>query len=417
MAMTGTSIRPRGEGDLLLLAPCLPCPSERGHRLRWYQLLRFLARSHRVHLGCFLDPDRDRAQLGHIKALCYETCFVEARPASGAHALRALGAPAPIAPGRGRSETLAGWVARLQRRVPLFAALACGARMASHLPSAPACLRLIDFPELESDRRRRAAAGMRWPLGPLRQREAARQLELERAGARDCEHLLFASSAQAALFAERAPESAHKAIILGNGVDADHFSPHIVQRDPFPAASRTLVMPAAMDDPVNAAAAAWFAHEVFAPLRASEPALRLSLVGARPGPRVRALEKIEGVAVVGAVADLRPWLAHAALVVAPQQAAHGAPPRLLEAMAMQAPVVASPQALAGLDLSPNGELLVADGAGDFITAVRAALAAPQRDTLARAARARVMRERGWHTSLAPLATLLDGGQPRRASAS
>jgi sugar transferase (PEP-CTERM/EpsH1 system associated) len=394
--------------DLLFLAPCLPCPIDRGHRLRWHHMLRFLGRHYRVHLGCFADLERERAHIGRVRALCYETCFVAPPRAARMPRLGALALP------RDLDGTLVRWVERLLQRHPVTAALACSARMAGYLAAA-GCTRVLDLVELESDRRRRAAAALRWPLGALRLREAGWWHEQERALARDCEHVLFATGSQAALFGQLAPESAHKASAIGNGVDTDYYSPHIVHRNPFAADTRAIVLAGAMDDGANAGAALWFAREVFAALRASDPALRFYVVGARPGPRVRALARLPGVAVTGTVPDLRPYLAHAALVVAPQQDLHGMQHKVLEAMAMQKAVVASPQTLAALAARPGIDLLAADGAAETVAQVRAALAAGRAAAVGKAARAGALSDYHWQARLAPLAALCEQAAAHQAS--
>lgn len=402
---------PGGAGafsDLLLLAPCLPYPPDRGDRLRWYQMLRFLGQRYRVHLGCFADPERDRAHIGRIKALCYETCFVAPPQGARVRALRAFARGLPRQP----DEVLAGWIDRLLRRHPVGAALACSAHMASYLPGA--CTRVIDFADIESDKRRRAAAARRWPLAALALRQADMLSAHEHARALQCEHALFGSASHAALFGRRAPGSAAGAVVVANGVDADYFSPHIVHRNPFAPDGRTILFAGAMDDAGNANDAAWFAQHVFVALHAADPGLRLCVAGARPEARVRALARLPGVSVTGTVPDLRPYLAHAALVVAPAQAPHGVQLKVLEAMAMQQVVVAAPRALAGVAAWPGIELLVADGAGEFQRQVRRALAGEDIGAIGKAARARVLREHSWPASLAPLAALFEMPTARQA---
>jgi sugar transferase (PEP-CTERM/EpsH1 system associated) len=404
--------------DLLFLAPALPYPPDRGDRLRWYHMLRYLGRRYRIHLGCFADPRRERAHIDRVRALCYETCFVEPPPPGiRMRSLRALARGDALALPAYRSAELEAWAARLRQRHPVQGVLACSVRMAGYLPALEGITRVIDLVDVESEKLRRAAAGLRWPRAALWEREAAVLLAHERALARNAEHVLFASGDQAALFAALAPEAAHKALALTNGVDADYFSPHIVHRNPFAAGVRALVMAGAMDDWANAAAAEWFAREVFAPLRATDPALGFYAVGARPGARVRALARIKGVTVTGTVPDVRPFLAHAALALAPLRVAHGMQNKVLEAMAMQKLVLATPQALAGLSVCPGVELLAADGAPQFAGQLRAALGAGPWGEMARAARARVMQAYGWQANLAPLAALFDGAPLRRASAS
>ena len=66
--------------------------------------------------------------------------------------------------------------------------------------------------------------------------------------------------------------------------------------------------------------------------------------------------------VTGAVADIRPYVAHAAVAVAPLRIARGIQNKVLEAMAMARPVVASPEAFEGVRATAGRDLLVADGA-------------------------------------------------------
>jgi sugar transferase (PEP-CTERM/EpsH1 system associated) len=390
--------------DLLVLLPCLPYPCDRGDKLRWYQMLRLLSRNYRMHAACVVDARVEPAHLARIKALCYETCFISppglARLHTGSAAAQAhAGAP---------DDTLAHWIARLLRRHPIRAALACSVHMAPYLAPHASLRRVVDFVDLESERRRCAAATRRWPAAALWRRGARRLFERERALAATFDRVLFAAPTAQARFAELAPEAAHKAMALPNGVDADYFSPHILHRNPFGPGCKALVLAGAMDDHPNAEAARWFARQVFAPMRQADPSLHFYIVGARPDRRVRALECMSGVQVTGALSDLRPYLAHAALVLAPLQSDHGLQNKVLEAMAMQRPVLATPQALAGLGLRDGAE-----GAANFGERVLELLGADTR-AVARAARARVMRDFTWSGNLSALPGLLEANGVVRA---
>jgi sugar transferase (PEP-CTERM/EpsH1 system associated) len=409
---SGAPIRSSVQPDLLLLAPCVPAPVDHADRARWFHMLRLLSRDYRVHLACFANPQHDRPHIGRVKALCYETCFVALPPPSRLLALRALARGVPPALPRYRSDVLSAWTTRLFQRHPVHAVLACSARMAGCLPAAARCTRVLDVVALESERRR--AGAREGPLGALARRAAALQGEHERTLAHAFDRLLFADAAQADLFAEVSPAAAGKLAVIANGVDPDHYSPHIVQRNPY-GAERALVFAAGMDDQADHDAAAWFAHAVFPRLRAGDASLRFHVVGARPGSRVRALAAIDGVCVTGTVPDLRPWLAHAALVVAPLQARPARPPAILAAMALQRPVLATSNALGGLDARGAAGLLLADGADDFAAKARALLSGAHGE-LGREARARVLAGHTWQSSLAPLPALLEPAATPRAAA-
>jgi glycosyltransferase involved in cell wall biosynthesis len=86
-----------------------------------------------------------------------------------------------------------------------------------------------------------------------------------------------------------------------------------------------------------------------APLVRQEiPDLEVIIAGRNPSPDVLALAaQAPGVTVTGSVPDLRPYLESAAVFVAPLRFASGMQNKILEAMAMELPVVTTPVAAEG----------------------------------------------------------------------
>src|SRR5690606_27432782 len=99
----------------------------------------------------------------------------------------------------------------------------------------------------------------------------------------------------------------------------------------------------------NIDAVRWFSNDILPLISNRHPQARFAIVGRAPTDEVRALEKLPGVTVTGEVADVRPWLAAADAAVAPLLLARGVQNKLLEAMAMARPVVASAAAAEGID--------------------------------------------------------------------
>jgi glycosyltransferase involved in cell wall biosynthesis len=112
------------------------------------------------------------------------------------------------------------------------------------------------------------------------------------------------------------------------------------------------------------------------------------------------------VVVTGTVPDVRPFIHHAEIAVAPLRIARGIQNKVLEAMAMGRPVIVSPQALEGIDAIAGRDLLLADGAEAFIAAVQALLAAPDA-SLGAAARVRVEQHYSWPSKLARIEERLE----------
>jgi glycosyltransferase involved in cell wall biosynthesis len=121
------------------------------------------------------------------------------------------------------------------------------------------------------------------------------------------------------------------------------------------------------------------------------------------------------VIVTGSVPDVRTWLAAADIVVAPLRIARGIQNKVLEAMAMARPVVASRGAFEGIDARPGEDLIVATSADEQAAAILALLDDPARcRALGAAARERMESRYRWEAALAPLTQML--AAPRRRAA-
>jgi sugar transferase (PEP-CTERM/EpsH1 system associated) len=200
-------------------------------------------------------------------------------------------------------------------------------------------------------------------------REGRTLLAYERAAAAACERTLLVTQDEVRRLEVLAPELRGKLDWLEQGVDLEKFSPDLHFDTPYPDAAPRLVLTGNMDYWPNADAAIWFAQNVLPLLRTRTPAPafvpEFIIVGANPGPEVRALSQLPGVVVTGRVPDVRPYVAHAAAVVVPLRMARGIQNKVLEGMAMARPVIASGPAFEGVRAQPGRDLLVADGEQAF----------------------------------------------------
>ena len=160
-----------------------------------------------------------------------------------------------------------------------------------------------------------------------------------------------------------------------------------------------------MDYRPNADAIGWFAADVFPILQSRYPGIGLHIVGANPGRDVLRLTDAPGVRVTGRVADTRPFMAHADACVVPLRIARGIQNKVLEAMAMGRPVIASRQAFEGVRAVPGRDLLVADGAAETADRVAEVLDGAH-PGLGSAARAAMVRGYAWPATLSRLDAIL-----------
>jgi glycosyltransferase involved in cell wall biosynthesis len=171
-----------------------------------------------------------------------------------------------------------------------------------------------------------------------------------------------------------------------------------------------------MDYWPNVDAVCWFAAEIFPLLAQGRPELRFYIVGRAPTPAVRALVG-DKVVVTGTVPDVRPYLRHAAVVVAPLRLARGIQNKVLEAMAMARPVVASSECAAAIEAADGRDLESASSADEFVERVGALLDAPARaQTIGEAARRQVVDHYSWEAHLSRLDAWLDVPRPAEAAA-
>ncbi|OOC51309.1 MULTISPECIES: TIGR03087 family PEP-CTERM/XrtA system glycosyltransferase [Thioalkalivibrio] len=402
--------------DLLYLVHRIPWPPNKGDKIRSHHILRYLAQHYRVHLGTFIDDPADAAYLPELEGLCASVCArplprrrAQLRALSGLLSGEALSVPWY------RDRELARWVRATLARQPVARALAFSSAMAQYLPEGGGLTRVVDFVDVDSDKWTQYAPTRRWPMSAIYRREGRRLLAYERQVAQASDASLFVSPAEADTFREQAPEVAGRVHALNNGVDAAFFSPDAVAAPgPYAEGVRTVVFSGAMDYWPNVDAVIWFADHVLPALRLEHPGVEFCIVGSRPAPEVMALADRPGVTVTGFVDDVRPWIAHATVVIAPLRIARGVQNKVLEAMALARPVVASPQALEGLTAMAGREVIRAEAEpGAFLQAVSGYLRAPD-PALGHAARTRVLADYDWARNLAHLGEFLrlhPGGVP------
>ena len=119
-------------------------------------------------------------------------------------------------------------------------------------------------------------------------------------------------------------------------------------------------------------------------------------MGQRPHRRLDGLRSNPAVTLTGLVDDVRPYIARSAVYVAPLRIGGGTRLKLLEAMAMAKPMVATRLGAEGYPVTDGRELLLADTPGDFAAAVVALLHAPERRAeLGQAARRFVEQQYDW----------------------
>jgi sugar transferase (PEP-CTERM/EpsH1 system associated) len=397
--------------DLLFLSQRIPYPPDKGDKTRSYHFLRHLCERHRVHLGCFVDDPADQVHLPVLRDMVASLCALPLDRRWGTlRSLRGLATGQALSLPYYYDRRMARWVRQVLGTVRPSMAFLFSSPVAQYLDFAdltkPARV-VMDFCDVDSVKWRQYADRRRGPMAWIYRREALRLLAFERAVAEGADASLFVSAPECALFRSLAPESGDAVHVVENGLDADYFSPGHRFPSPYGDKGPVAVFTGAMDYWPNIDAVQWFVAEVLPRLRHGVPAARFFIVGSNPAPEVRALAAAEGVTVTGRVPDVRPYLSHAGVVVAPLRTARGIQNKVLEGMSMARPVVATPQAHEGIEAEDGRHLLVAGDGESFAAAIQRLFAGSGDDALGPAARRRVLELYDWPSRFRRLDRLLE----------
>ncbi|MCX7856163.1 MAG: glycosyltransferase family 4 protein, partial [Anaerolineae bacterium] len=149
-----------------------------------------------------------------------------------------------------------------------------------------------------------------------------------------------------------------------NGVDPEQY-----QGDFGPVEPDTLVFPGALTYEANFEAMRFFLGEIFPRIRQARPRATIYITGRTDGVDLSRLPLGDGVVLTGYLPDVRPRVARSAVCIAPLTLGGGTRIKILEAMALGTPVVATSKGAEGLEVMPGRDLLIADDPEAFAAAV------------------------------------------------
>lgn len=148
--------------------------------------------------------------------------------------------------------------------------------------------------------------------------------------------------------------------MIPNGVDCCHNRPG----QAIPRAG-TLVYNGSLTYSANHDAVQWFLAEIYPRIKVHRPDVSLAVTGSTKGVDTAALALDDSVTLTGYVDDVRIPVSEAAACVVPIRQGGGTRLKILEAMALGTPVVATRKGAEGLDVVDGEHLLLADDAEDF----------------------------------------------------
>lgn len=406
---------------LLVLIHRLPCPPDRGSKLRAAAELRYLAERHEVFCAGFVDADGSEARrlagqwLEKWRSMCRAVAAVPLRRSVAAtRAIHRVLTGSTATEGYFASTQLERQVLNWSRDTEFDAVLAFSSSMAPLALRVPARRRVLDLVDLDSRKWTQSAETARLPMRWIYKAEGRRLADREREwmGAFDASVLV----------------NDREAALLDDSLPSSHRRVHVIETSPCLEAERTPQAPparpdlpcrlteepnigfiGAMDYHPNIDGVRWFAHSVLPMVRARCPRASFWVVGRSPARAVRELDDGSAIRVTGTVPSIRPYLGQMRVSVAPLRLARGVQTKVLVAMAAGIPCVVTPCVADGIGARSGDEILVADAPNEFARAVNDLLADDDRaQTLGEAGRRFVTRKFPPDAGLVRLEALLRG---------
>jgi sugar transferase (PEP-CTERM/EpsH1 system associated) len=365
-------------------------------------MIAHLSRSHEVTVASLVRSDEEAAEVTGFEKYCHRYLMeqVHAIPSALRMAAR-LPTPVPSSMGYFYSPLLAS---RIRAELShghydlIFVHCSSVAQYVEHVVGIP---KILDFGDMDSQKWLEYARTRCFPFSLGYWLEGTKLMYEEKRLASRFDYCSCTTRAE--LETLRGYQVDTPSIWFPNGVDHQYFYPAGEPYDPD-----AICFIGRMDYYPNQECMIAFCRDVLPLLRQRRPGIKLWIIGADPSPEIRRLGEIPGVTVTGSVKDVRPFVQRAALSVAPLNIARGTQNKILEAMAMGVPVVASSRAAGGIDAIAGEHFLQADSPPEYTEAILHLLEQPQeRARYAQAGWERVCSHHDWKASMARLDKLIE----------
>lgn len=403
--------------EILFLSHRIPFPPNRGDKIRSHHILRRLARMAPVHVGCFADDHADLAEEVELASLSHSYHLARRSKPLVLAGLQALKEGKPISLTAFRDSSMANYVHQTLSSGRIGTIYVFSSQMGQYVPDDFAGRVIMDFVDVDSAKFDAYAAKSRGPMGWVHGREGRLLAAEEARLATHADVSLLISRAEADLFAQRLGAFSRKVRIevLGNGIDSEFFDPGQVGPECQLGAisGPRLIFTGQMDYQPNVAAVIRVAKQILPLIHARHPGASFHIVGRNPTEAVKALAAMPGVHVWGRVDDIRPWLKASDMALVPLEIARGVQNKVLEAMAMELPVVLTSAAANGINAVPGHHFAVADSNEGLAALVNGLADKPQTGkAMGIDARRLVVDRASWQSMLSPLVEMLSE-PPRR----
>jgi sugar transferase (PEP-CTERM/EpsH1 system associated) len=346
---------------ILTLISRVPWPLTDGAAIRDFNLMREAARRHEMFLLCFLCTPSDRDHLAKLRPYCKDIVGIDLRRPRATmlpRAAKSLIRNRPFITEEYRRGVMATALQRMVAERQIDVIHAHFLHMSQYYPFKGQAAFVHDAHNLEHVLWKRIAGTARNPLTRLfAASQCSKLIHLQRQVGLGSEKCVTLSEDDRTEYERICPRA--RVATVPNGADVEYWQPSANSGEP-----RSMLYFGNLGWPPQSDAVLYFHRAILPAIWERIPDAKLYIVGQNPPESVRRLADGR-VIVKGFVPDMREYVARASVVVMPLRIGAGTKHRVLQALAMQRPVVCTRVAAEGIDLIHGRTALIADQPAEF----------------------------------------------------
>lgn len=316
---------------ILYVSHRFPYPPDKGDKIRSFNEVKYLSKNNLLDIVTFVDNSKDYEYEEHLKKYCNELYIFPIR-----RLFFMFKAAFHFLFGKTLSEGYY-FSRKVQKKVKelLFSnnydLVFCYSSQIAQFIVDKNIPKLIDFCDVDSLKWKQYGERKIFPVNVILKIEGERLSRREKEIYNQFNLSLFSTSTEVKFF--NLPKNNH-IYVLPNGVDYEYFKPQTITKE------NRLIFFGTMDYFANVDGVVWFSKSVFPKIITKHAEIKFYIVGRNPDPQLVELSNDnKNIIVTGYVKDMRPYIAQSKLAVVPLRIARGIQNKILEAMAMEIPVV------------------------------------------------------------------------------
>lgn len=357
---------------ILFITSQFPSPPDSGWNIRVFNLIRGLSARHQVTLLSFFTERDTPARFSEMSRHCSEVFTIRRSSSySPLDLARGLFTPTPFSIWNYRSREMEKKAKELLSSEDYQVIQVEDIHMSQYLSKSHPGLKILDMHNVESQYLERFSRIERNFLkGWYAELTAGKLKKYEISNSRKFDVCLVVSKSDQKTFQQFARVKSLE--IIPNGVDPSFFSEGGVQTDPY-----TILFMGKLDYRPNLDALEYFLRSIWPLIQQKIPETKFLIVGKGMPEKLKSLLKSRKVILEGYVEDVRKKLSLSTVVVVPLRYGGGTRIKILEALAMEKPVVSTSLGCEGIEVQNGKELLIADSPESFADSVVQVLNHPE----------------------------------------